>query len=137
MKLRHNGYLAAFDRLVLPALEAFRPDAIVVACGFDAAAIDPLSRMLASAETFQMMTTRLRAAAEELCDGNLVLVHEGGYSEVYVPFCGHAVLEALSDAPVTAPDPLADTFSMRQPGPRHDRMVDGLISDLEDQFRAP
>jgi len=24
------------------------------------------------------------------------LVHEGGYSEVYVPFCGHAIMEALS-----------------------------------------
>ncbi|SNS50044.1 class II histone deacetylase [Tropicimonas sediminicola] len=131
----HRGYLQAIDRLVLPALEAFEPDAIIVACGFDASAVDPLSRMLASAETFRAMTQRLRAAAEDLCDGRLVLVHEGGYSEVYVPFCGHAVLEALSDAPVAAPDPLAETVAARQPGPRHDRMVEGLISDLEEVFR--
>ena len=44
----HRGYLAAMDRLVLPAVEAFAPDAIIVACGFDAAAIDPLGRMLAT-----------------------------------------------------------------------------------------
>jgi acetoin utilization deacetylase AcuC-like enzyme len=128
----HRGYLAAFDRLVLPALEAFRPDAIVVACGFDAAAIDPLSRMLASAQTFADMTRRIRSAAERLCDGRLVLVHEGGYSEAYVPFCGHATLEALSDAPMTAPDPLAETVSARQPGPRHDAMVDGVLRELEE-----
>ncbi|MDV7145470.1 class II histone deacetylase [Tropicimonas sp. TH_r6] len=130
----HFGYLAAFDRLVLPALERFRPDVIVVACGFDACAIDPLSRMLASAETFRALTARTRAAADDLCDGRLVLVHEGGYSEVYVPFCGHAALEALSGAPTRAQDPLAETVAARQPGPRHDRMVDGLISDLEDLF---
>ncbi|PRY25582.1 acetoin utilization deacetylase AcuC-like enzyme [Aliiruegeria haliotis] len=130
----HTGYLAAFDRLVLPALDSFRPDIVVVACGFDAAAIDPLSRMLATAQTFQDLTARTRAAAETLCDGKLVLVHEGGYSEVYVPFCGHATLEALSDAPVVAEDPLASTFATRQPGPRHDAMVNSLISDLEDFF---
>ncbi len=133
----HFGYLAAFDRLVLPALERFRPDVIVVACGFDAGAFDPLARMLASAETFRELTARTRAAAEDLCDGRIVLVHEGGYSEVYVPFCGHAALEALSDAPTRAPDPLANTVAARQPGPRHDRMVDGLISDLEDLFSSP
>ncbi len=133
----HTGYLEAMDRLVLPALEAFRPDVIIVACGFDAAAIDPLSRMLASADTFAEMTRRVRSTAEDLCDGRLVLVHEGGYSEVYVPFCGHAVLEALSDAPVTAPDPLAATILARQPGPRHDAMVSDLISDLEDLFQGP
>lgn len=130
----HHGYLAAFDRLVLPKLAANRPDILIVACGFDAAAIDPLSRMLASAETFAEMTRRVRAAAEQLCDGRLVLVHEGGYSEVYVPFCGHATLEALSSAPVSAPDPLAGTIAARQPGPHHDAMVDGLLQELEKRF---
>lgn len=130
----HRGYLAAFERLVAPALRGFRPDAIIVACGFDASAVDPLSRMLAGAQTFREMTAHSRALAEDLCGGRLALVHEGGYSEVHVPFCGHAVLEALSDAPVTAPDPLAETINARQPGPCHDRMVENLISDLEDLF---
>ncbi|MEO0678380.1 MAG: class II histone deacetylase, partial [Pseudomonadota bacterium] len=92
----HETYLAAMDRIVLPAIHAFKPDIILVACGFDAAAIDPLSRMLATAQTFVELTRRTKAAAEELCAGRLVLVHEGGYSEVYVPFCGHAVLEVLA-----------------------------------------
>ncbi|SDJ59666.1 class II histone deacetylase [Aliiruegeria lutimaris] len=133
----HSGYLAAFDRLVLPALEDFRPDCIIVACGYDASAFDPLAQMLASADTFRQLTARVKEVAEDLCDGRLLLVHEGGYSEVYVPFCGHAALEALSNSPVTAPDPMADTVATRQPGPRHDRMVEELLSDLEDLFRNP
>ncbi|MBA3909729.1 MAG: class II histone deacetylase [Rhodobacter sp.] len=125
----HQGYLHAMDRVVLPALDRFQPQAIIVACGFDAAAVDPLGRMLATAETFRTLTARVMQAADRLCDGRLVLVHEGGYSEVYVPFCGHAVLEELSGAPVTAPDPLAETLAKRQPDARFDAFVTGWIED--------
>lgn len=123
----HKGYLHAFDRVVLPALDRFRPEVIVVACGFDAAAVDPLGRMLATADTFRQMTRRIMQAADRLCGGKLVLVHEGGYSEVYVPFCGHAVLEELSSAPITAPDPMADILAKRQPDARFDAFVTGWI----------
>lgn len=119
----HASYLHAMERVVLPALDRFRPEAIIVACGFDAAAVDPLGRMLCTAETFRMLTRMAMQAADRLCDGRLVLVHEGGYSEVYVPFCGHAVLEELSGAPVTAPDPLAATLARRQPDARFDAFV--------------
>lgn len=126
----HTGYLQAFDRIVRPALHRFAPEVIIVACGFDAAAVDPLGRMLATADTFRQLTRAVMTAAGDLCQGRLVLVHEGGYSEVYVPFCGHAVLEELSGAPVHAPDPLADTLAKRQPDARFDAFLDGWISDL-------
>ncbi|RYH01904.1 class II histone deacetylase [Salipiger sp. IMCC34102] len=126
----HTGYLAAMDRLALPAIRNFRPNVIVVACGYDAAANDPLGRMLATAETFREMTRRTRVVADEVCGGRLVLVHEGGYSETYVPFCGHAVLEALSDSAVTAPDPLAEVMTARQPDARFDAYLDGVLADL-------
>ncbi|SHE37677.1 Acetoin utilization deacetylase AcuC [Loktanella atrilutea] len=128
----HDGYLAALDRLALPAIRAFAPEVIVVACGFDAAANDPLGRMLATADTFRQMTARVMALAEELCDGKLLLVHEGGYSETYVPFCGHAVLEVLSGSAVTAPDPFAEVFAARQPDARYAAFLDRWISDMED-----
>lgn len=126
----HTGYLEAMQRIVLPALHRFRPEVIVVACGYDAAAVDPLGRMLATAETFRALTQAVMTAASELCADRLVLVHEGGYSEVYVPFCGHAVLEELSGSTVTAPDPLAETLRQRQPDARFDAFVSGWIEDL-------
>lgn len=125
----HASYQRAMERVVLPALDRFRPEAIVVACGFDAAAVDPLGRMLATAETFRMLTRLVMQAADRLCDGRLTLVHEGGYSEVYVPFCGHAVLEELSAAPVTAPDPMAAILARRQPDARFDAFVCDWIDD--------
>lgn len=129
----HRGYLAAMDRLALPAIRAFRPDVIVVACGYDASAMDPLGRMLCTAQTFAEMTARVKALAEEVCGGRLVLVHEGGYSEAHVPFCGHATLETLSGSEIRVPDPLAETLTARQPGAAFDAFVEGL---LQEQARA-
>ena len=126
----HKGYLEAMDRLALPAVRAFAPDAIVVACGYDASAVDPLSRMMATADTFRQMTRRTMDLAREVCDGRLVMVHEGGYSEVHVPFCGHAVIEELSDSTIRAPDPLGQTLDLRQPDARFDRFVSAWIDDL-------
>ena len=129
----HAAYLHAMERVVVPALARFKPDAIVVACGFDAAAVDPLGRMLCTAETFRQMTRRMQQAADDLCKGRLTLVHEGGYSEVYVPFCGHAVLEELVSVgdpkPVHAPDPLAATLEKRQPDARFDAFARAWIDD--------
>ncbi|MGC3938522.1 class II histone deacetylase [Roseobacter sp. EG26] len=130
----HTAYLHAMDTIVLPRIAAFQPDIIIVACGFDASAIDPLARMLATADTFRQMTLRIKQIAEENCGGRLVLVHEGGYSEVYVPFCGHATLEALSGSKITAPDPLGPALDVRQPGPRFDAFLKGEIDYLAQQL---
>lgn len=126
----HAAYLSAFDRIVMPALRQFRPDVIVVACGFDACAIDPLSRMLCTSETFRALTELMMDAADDLCGGKLVLAHEGGYSEVYVPFCGHAVLQQLSGSAIMVPDPYLDTFTLRQPSPH----MNAVYSDIIDGY---
>ena len=111
----HAGYMHAFERIVLPALDAYRPDAIVIACGFDASGVDPLSRMLASSKTFAEMTRMVMDAADRLCGGRLVLVHEGGYSEAHVPFCGHAVIATLAGSQIVAADPLQPRLDFQQP----------------------
>lgn len=92
----NGAYQAAIDQIVIPALTAFQPELIVVACGFDAAAYDPLGCMILNSDSYREMTEKLMRAADALCDGKLVFVHEGGYSDIYVPFCGLAVIEALS-----------------------------------------
>jgi len=103
----NGAYLHAVQRVVLPALRAFRPELILVASGFDAGACDPLGRMTVTATGFASIANQLVAAAEELCQGRLVMSHEGGYSPVYVPFCGLAVLEALSGRTTGVGDPFA------------------------------
>ncbi len=122
-----DTYLYAMDTLVLPRLTAFKPDLILVACGFDAAIFDPLSRMMCTASTFKQMTEKLM----QLQDAKLVAAHEGGYSEMYVPFCGHAVLEALSGSEKLAEDPMGSRANGQQPNARvaafHRSVVDELV----------
>ncbi|NNF91776.1 MAG: class II histone deacetylase, partial [Boseongicola sp.] len=126
----HRGYMRAIERLALPAIRAFRPDAIVVACGFDAGAFDPLGRMLATQETFREMTRAVMTLADDICGGRVVMAHEGGYSEMHVPFLGHAVLEEMSGGRAAAADPFAETLAKRQPGAGFDAYVDRLIAGM-------
>jgi acetoin utilization deacetylase AcuC-like enzyme len=98
-------YEAVFERIVAPALRRFRPDAIVVPSGLDASGADPLGRMLVSSWGYRRMTRMLMAAADELCGGRLVLSHEGGYSAMYVAYCGLAIVEELSGVSTGVPDP--------------------------------
>lgn len=112
----HQAYLDAMRLLVLPALRRFRPELIIVACGYDANAVDPLARMQAHSDTFREMTRQLADYADAEADGRLVLLHEGGYSEAYVPFCGLAALEALSGVRTEVRDPLLELIIAQQPG---------------------
>lgn len=111
----HDAYLHAMERIVIPALERFEPELIIVACGYDANAVDPLARMLLHSDSFRQMTRHVREAAERLCHGRLVLVHEGGYSEAYVPFCGLAAIEELAGVRTEVSDPMLEFVQLQQP----------------------
>jgi acetoin utilization deacetylase AcuC-like enzyme len=102
-----GAYRAAFEELVLPALEAFAPDAIFLPCGYDASALDPLGVMMLSSDDFRWMTRKIIEFAERVCNGKVIVTHEGGYSATYVPYCGLAVLEELSGASAIFCDPFA------------------------------
>ena len=58
--------------------------------------MDPLGRQMVSPRGYGRLTRQMLDAAGSICDGRLALTHEGGYSEVLVPFCGLAVMEELS-----------------------------------------
>ena len=120
------AYKTAFEQLVLPKLEAFKADIVIVACGFDASGVDPLSRMLLGAADFAMLTEMLM----EQTGGKLVMVHEGGYSEAHVPFCGHAVLQKMSGSSIEAEDPLGARIKGQQPHTRFNQLQEALISEM-------
>ena len=72
-------YAAAFADRVIPTLDAFAPQLVVVSAGFDAAAADPLAQMNVSTAGFAAMTEALLGVAERHAGGRLVSVLEGGY----------------------------------------------------------
>jgi acetoin utilization deacetylase AcuC-like enzyme len=75
-----EDYLRAFDHVVLPALERFGPDLLLVSAGFDAHEEDPLAGMRVTADGFRELAARLRGAAPRLA-----AVLEGGYNLATLP----------------------------------------------------
>ena len=91
----YGAYKDALERAVVPALRAFQPEFIIIACGFDACTDDPAGRMMLRPGAYREMMQMLLDAAAELCDGRLIAAHEGGYSEGTSPFCGLAAVSAM------------------------------------------
>ena len=69
----------AFDSRILPALEAFAPDLIIISAGFDAHRLDPLAQIELVEDDFDWATGKLMGIAERHCANRIVSVLEGGY----------------------------------------------------------
>jgi acetoin utilization deacetylase AcuC-like enzyme len=130
----HDSYIYAFERIVVPILDRYRPELLVVASGLDANAVDPLARMQAHSETFRALTRMMMDVADKHCQGRVVAVHEGGYAEAYVPFCGHAIVEQLAGESLGVEDPFLEIFQAQQPGPRFDGFQRQLLDELAVAF---
>ncbi|HWT98451.1 MAG TPA: histone deacetylase family protein [Terriglobales bacterium] len=81
------AFRKAMSTQVIPAIEAFRPDLVLVSAGFDAHRDDPLASLELETEDFAWATLELLALARRVCHGRLVSTLEGGYD-----------LEALADS---------------------------------------
>lgn len=73
-------YLTVFEDLIVPAVRDFQPQLLLVSAGFDAHQDDPLANMRVTTAGFGALASIVRSLADELCDGRLVLVLEGGYN---------------------------------------------------------
>jgi acetoin utilization deacetylase AcuC-like enzyme len=82
-----SRFRAAWEYKILPALDAFAPELLIVSAGFDAHAADPLAQFELRTEDFGWITAALAERARRHCAGRLVSVLEGGYD-----------LDALADS---------------------------------------
>ena len=75
-----EDYRDAFDVTVLPALDEFKPQLLLISAGFDAHRDDPLGLIDLTTEYFGEMTSVLKQIANEHCNGRIVSALEGGYN---------------------------------------------------------
>lgn len=85
----------AMAERVLPRLEAFAPELLLVSAGFDAHRADPLAQLELETEDFAWVGERLRAVALQQCKGKLVSTLEGGYDLPALAESARAFLRAL------------------------------------------
>jgi acetoin utilization deacetylase AcuC-like enzyme len=83
----------ALEKQVLPQLELFDPDFLIISTGYDAHRLDPLGRQLLEAEDYARMTRAVRKAA----GGKIISVLEGGYHLDALGQCAVAHARALME----------------------------------------
>jgi acetoin utilization deacetylase AcuC-like enzyme len=85
----------AMETRVLPALDVFAPELILVSAGFDAHKADPLAQLELETADFAWSARELRRLSLQHCKGKLVSTLEGGYDLAALSGCAAAYLEAL------------------------------------------
>jgi acetoin utilization deacetylase AcuC-like enzyme len=123
----NRAYFAVMEQIVLPIVRQFAPDLIMVSAGQDASVQDPLGRMSLTTAAYRAMTRQLRDLADEICGSRLVIAQEGGYSEIYAPYCSAAIGEGLTEG-------LNGTLPVEEPyGPRAESMPPSRVIGLDAQ----
>ncbi|MDX2010434.1 MAG: histone deacetylase [Myxococcaceae bacterium] len=89
-------YGAVFHDVFLPIARAYRPDVVLVSAGFDPHRADPIGGMNVTERGFAAMTSAMKQLADEVCQGRLVLLLEGGYDLDALGQSVHACIEVLA-----------------------------------------
>ncbi len=81
LRARDGGpaFRAAWERTILPALDAFAPGLLIISAGFDAHVADPLAQLRLETADYAWITEKLVALADKHCGGRVVSLLEGGY----------------------------------------------------------
>jgi acetoin utilization deacetylase AcuC-like enzyme len=74
-----DDFRKGFERVILPALDRFRPELVMISAGFDAHADDPLASLQLHEDDYAWVTSALLEVAETHAEGRLVSTLEGGY----------------------------------------------------------
>ena len=93
-----DRYEHVFMEKILPKIDEFKPEAILISAGFDAHASDPLAQICLSTEFFGWMTERVVEKAEQYSGGKILSLLEGGYNLRTMPLCIGTHLRILSGA---------------------------------------
>jgi acetoin utilization deacetylase AcuC-like enzyme len=75
-----DEYIAAMEKIVIPRLNDFRPQVLLISAGFDAHREDPLAQIELSEECYERMTGMLAEVADRHAQGRIVSALEGGYN---------------------------------------------------------
>ncbi len=85
----------AYETIILPVLDRFSPDMLLVSAGFDSHWKDPLGHLLVTVEGYADQIKALVDLADQTCQGRIALFLEGGYDLEAGAACGLAATAAL------------------------------------------
>ncbi|CAH2077030.1 unnamed protein product [Thlaspi arvense] len=71
---------SAFEEIIVPCVQRFKPDLILVSAGYDAHVLDPLANLQFTTGTYYSLAKDIKRLAKEVCGGRCVFFLEGGYN---------------------------------------------------------
>ncbi len=120
-------FVRIFDEVLAPLVRAFKPGLLLVSAGFDAHWSDPLTSLGLSTSGYYAISKKLVDLADELCNGRIVFVLEGGYDPRNVANGIQAVFAALSHtSPGTSSQPLNPTDPSPYPEPDISKRIEAF-----------
>jgi acetoin utilization deacetylase AcuC-like enzyme len=92
-----------FMDILEPVLKEFNPEIIIIAAGFDMYFDDPIGNGKLTTISYFKFTERILLLANQICEGKIAFVLEGGYSLIGLPHCVYAIIKALLGENYTPP----------------------------------
>jgi acetoin utilization deacetylase AcuC-like enzyme len=92
---RDADFEAVYRTVAIPALHAFRPDAVLVSAGYDAHERDPLGGLRVTTSGYRRVIELLDVTAAALCERRIAFVTEGGYDLEALRECLDATIDVL------------------------------------------
>ncbi|MFL5732429.1 MAG: histone deacetylase [Chloroflexia bacterium] len=89
------GYREVFDQVLAPLARRYRPQLMLISAGYDAHISDPLANMALTVAGFSELALMVRELADELCEGRVAAVLEGGYNVEALAMSVMATIAAL------------------------------------------
>jgi acetoin utilization deacetylase AcuC-like enzyme len=96
-----KSYGQAFERVIWPIVDTFRPEFILVSVGFDGHFSDPLTSLGLTRSGFAMMNRELNSMAKSHAMGKIAFFLEGGYNIDIVGSSSQNLVEELSGRELT------------------------------------
>jgi len=96
-----KSYHMAFEKVIEPLAESYKPEFILVSVGFDGHYKDPLTSLGLTTSGFAMMNSKLNQIASKLSSGRLACFLEGGYNLEVMGMCSQILLEELTGSEIT------------------------------------
>jgi acetoin utilization deacetylase AcuC-like enzyme len=90
-----TSFLTIMDTLILPLLDRYKPEMVLVSYGFDIHWLDPLGQILATVDGYARLIEKLATWSDVHCQGKLAIILEGGYDLDAAAACTLAVTNAM------------------------------------------
>ena len=124
----HECAIYAFESIVEPMIRRMNPEMLLISAGYDAHKEDPFRMLCFSDDTYHWFGSRLAALAEEICNGRLVFVLEGGYN---VDAIGRSVVQTMKGMLGLADVSIEDQKLIQEGEEQRLKEVEKIVSDLK------